>query len=48
MHVARVDIPTTARDREGVRQSISDIFRRDAQPGCNVAIVCLTADREHR
>ncbi|MFT4288778.1 DUF4192 domain-containing protein [Nocardioides sp.] len=44
--VARVDIPTTARDREGVWGSISDVFRRYAQPGSNVAIVCLSADRE--
>lgn len=44
--VARVDIPTTARDREGVWQSISDAFRRYAQPDSNVAIVCLSADRE--
>jgi len=44
--VARVDIPTTARDREGVWRSISDAFRRYAQPGSNVAIVCLTAERE--
>lgn len=44
--VARVDIPTTARDREGVWHSISDAFRRYAQPDSNVAIVCLSADRE--
>jgi hypothetical protein len=44
--VARVDIPTTARDRQGVWQSISDAFRRYAQPDSNVAIVCLSADRE--
>ncbi|MFT3872008.1 MAG: DUF4192 family protein [Nocardioides sp.] len=44
--VARVDIPATARDREVVWRSISDAFRRYAQPGCNVAIVCLSADRE--
>lgn len=44
--VARVDILTTARDREGVWQSISDAFRRYAQPDSNVAIVGLSADRE--
>jgi hypothetical protein len=44
--VARVDIPTTALDREGVWQSISDAFRRYAHPDSNVAIVCLSADRE--
>lgn len=43
--VARVDIPTTARDREGVWNSISDAFRSYAQPGANVAIICLSADR---
>lgn len=44
--VARVDIPTSARDREVVWHSISDAFRRYAQPDSNVAIVCLSADRE--
>jgi hypothetical protein len=44
--VARVDIPTTARDRDGVWHSISDAFRRYAQPDSNVAIVVLSADRE--
>ncbi|MEN8706516.1 MAG: DUF4192 domain-containing protein [Nocardioides marinisabuli] len=44
--VARVDIPTTARDRDGVWHSISDAFRRYAQPDSNVAIVLLSADRE--
>ncbi|TWE13170.1 DUF4192 family protein [Rudaeicoccus suwonensis] len=42
---ARVDIPTTARDREDVWRSISDESGRHAQPGSTVAIVCITADR---
>src|SRR5690348_16768367 len=45
--VARVDIPTTAREREGVWGAISAAFRRYAQPGSGIAIVCLTADREN-
>ncbi len=43
--VVRVDLPTTARDRDLVWQSISDAFSRYAQPGTSVAIVCITADR---
>lgn len=44
--VARVDLPTTPRDREVVWRSISDAYGRYAQPGSSIAIVCLTADRE--
>jgi hypothetical protein len=43
--VARVDLPTTTRDRDFVWNSISDAFRRYAQPGTSVGIVCITADR---
>jgi hypothetical protein len=43
--VARVDLPTTARDRDFVWRSISDAFNRYAQPGTSVGIVCITADR---
>lgn len=43
--VARVDIPTSAREREGVWESISDAFSRYAQPGTSVGIVCITANR---
>jgi hypothetical protein len=44
--VARVDLPTTARDRDVVWNSIRDTFSRYAQPGSSVGIVCLTADRQ--
>ena len=43
--VARVDLPTTARDCDMVWRSISDAFSRYAQPGTSVGIVCITADR---
>lgn len=43
---ARVDLPTTARDRDVVWQSIRDAFSRYAQPDSSVAIVCLSADRD--
>lgn len=44
--VARVDLPTTPRDRELVWRSIHEGFGRYAQPGSSVGIICLTADRE--
>lgn len=44
--VARVDIPTTPRDREMVWRSIGDAYGRHARPGSSVAIVCLCADRQ--
>ncbi|MFT3872670.1 MAG: hypothetical protein QM714_08495 [Nocardioides sp.] len=44
--VARVDLPTTTRDRELVWRSIRDAYGRYSQPGSSLAIVCLTADRE--
>lgn len=44
--VARVDLPTTGRDRDEVWNSIRDAYSRYAQPGSSVAIVCLTADRQ--
>lgn len=43
--VARVDLPTTAPERDFVWRSISDAFTRYAQPGTSVGIVCITADR---
>lgn len=42
--VARVDLPTTARDRNNVWESIRDVFSRYAQPRTGVGIICLTAD----
>jgi Domain of unknown function (DUF4192) len=44
--VARVDIPTTPRDRELVWRSMRDGFSRYAQPGSSVGIVWITADRQ--
>lgn len=43
--VARVDLPTTPRDRELVWRSIRDGLTRYAKPGASVGIVCITADR---
>jgi hypothetical protein len=44
--VARVDLPTTPRERELVWQSIRDGLTRYAKPGSSVGIVCITADRQ--
>lgn len=44
--VARVDLPTTPRDRELVWRSIRDGLTRYAKPGAAVGIVCITADRQ--
>lgn len=43
--VARVDLPSTARDRDFVWNSIRGAYSRYAQPGTSVGIVCITADR---
>lgn len=45
--LARVDIPTTAREREGVWNSIGSALSRHAQLGARTAIVCITPDRAH-
>jgi hypothetical protein len=45
LSVARVDLPTTARDRDIVWNSIRDAFSRYAQPGSSLGIACLTDDR---
>ncbi|GAA4730121.1 hypothetical protein GCM10023350_11710 [Nocardioides endophyticus] len=42
--VARVDLPTTPRDRELVWRSIRDGLTRYAKPGASVGIVCITGD----
>lgn len=42
--VARVDVPSSARDREHVWDSIGDVYARFAQPTPKVAIVTFTAD----
>lgn len=44
--VARVDLPVTARERDGVWDAVGEVFRRHAQPGAQMAVVCVTADRE--
>lgn len=44
---ARIDIPTTPRQRDAAWESIGSAFSRYAQPGASVGIVCVTADREH-
>lgn len=44
--IARVDLPTTARERDEVWGAIRDAFSRHAQPGASVAIVCVTNDRQ--
>lgn len=43
---ARIDIPTTARDREIAWRAIRDGLTRYAEPGAAVAIVCFTANRQ--
>lgn len=43
---ARIDIPTTERDRELAWRSIRDGLTRYAKPGAAVGIVCFTADRQ--
>jgi len=43
--VARVDMPRTAEDREGVVEALSGPYGRNARPGARVAVVCVTEDR---
>jgi hypothetical protein len=43
--VTRVDLPTTARDREGVWDALSGPYGRYARPGSRVGLVCITQDR---
>ncbi len=45
--VAHIVLPTTAHERELAWRSISGAFSRNAHPGTSVAIVCISADREH-
>lgn len=44
--LARVDLPTTASQRDEVWDAIRGAFGRYAQPGASVAIVCMTQDRQ--
>jgi len=43
--LARVDMPRTAEDREGVVEALSGAYGRSARPGARVAVVCVTEDR---
>ena len=43
--ITRVDLPTTAREREEVWEALSGPYSRHAGPGDRVGIVCLTEDR---
>jgi len=45
--VTRVDLPTTARDREKVWDALSGPYGRHARPGSRVGIVCITQDRRN-
>jgi len=45
--IARVDLPTTARDREEVWDALSGPYGRHARPGARVGIVCITEDRRN-
>ncbi|WP_235736818.1 DUF4192 family protein [Nocardioides alcanivorans] len=44
--LARVDLPTTARQRDEVWGAIRGAFSRYVQPGASVAIVCMTHDQQ--
>lgn len=45
--ITRVDLPTTARDREEVWGALSGPYGRHARPGARVGIVCITQDRRN-
>lgn len=45
--VVRVDLPTTAEDRERVWEALHDGIGRHAQAGSRVGIVCITQDRRN-
>lgn len=42
---ARVDLPTTASDRDGVSRALRGPYGQHARPGAMVALVCVTEDR---
>ncbi|QSR32303.1 hypothetical protein CFI00_17775 [Nocardioides sp. S5] len=44
--IARIDLPTTPRDRDAAWEAIRSPLGRYAQPGASVGIVCVTANRE--
>ncbi|MGB0190152.1 MAG: DUF4192 domain-containing protein [Nocardioides sp.] len=43
--ITRVDLPTTAPDREAVWDAVSGPYGRHARPGARLAILCFTEDR---
>ncbi|MBB3045737.1 DUF4192 domain-containing protein [Nocardioides soli] len=43
--ITRVDLPTTAADREAVWDAVSGPYGRHARPGARLAILCFTEDR---
>lgn len=45
--IIRVDLPTTARDREEVWDALSGPYGRHARPGARVGIVCISQDRRN-
>jgi hypothetical protein len=45
--ITRVDLPTTARDREEVWDALSGPYGRHARPDSRVGIVCITQDRRN-
>jgi hypothetical protein len=45
--ITRVDLPTTARDREEVWDALSGPYGQHARPGSGVGIVCITQDRRN-
>lgn len=45
--VARLDIPTSVREREHAWDSIHGVYARHAQHGSAVGLVALTTDRDH-
>ncbi|WP_170970247.1 DUF4192 domain-containing protein [Nocardioides jishulii] len=45
--VVRVDLPTSAREREQAWDSIGDVYARCAQPTSRVAIVTFTTDTDY-
>ncbi|MFV0461344.1 MAG: DUF4192 domain-containing protein [Actinomycetales bacterium] len=44
--IARIDLPTTPRDRNAAWEAIRSPLGRYARPGASMGIVCVTADRE--
>lgn len=43
---ARVDLPTSAREREQAWDSIGGVYARHARPGAKVGLVSFAADRD--